>query len=127
MTTPFRIGSYYTRDQIAAAFGGNKQWYLPTVNLKVVAICLRKEQNPKAPNVVLCGFGKLIESTGELLASEVRALPVFVKDEINRWQYHGRYRVTSSCTGGQAFLREIGRSKNSHEVSRVVYLERAYK
>jgi hypothetical protein len=127
MSTLFKIGRYYTRDEIAEALGGAKQWYLPTVKRRVVAVCLRKEHNPKAPNVVLCGFGKRVEKTGEWLASETLSLPVFVKDEINRWQYHGRYKVISSSTSGPKFLREIGGKSKSGFVSRVVYLERAYK
>jgi hypothetical protein len=127
MTLPFRIGRYYTRDEIAASLGGAKQWYLPTVKRKIVAICLRKDHNPKAPRVVLCGLGKRIESTGEWLASEVRALPVFVKDGINRWQYHGRFKVKSSCTSGPDFMREIGSQRNANAVSRVIFLERVHR
>ena len=127
MSTPFKIGRYYTRDEIAETLGGAKQWYLPTVKRKVVAVCLRKEHNPKAPNVVLCGFGKRVEKTGEWLASERLSLPVFIKDEINRWQYFGRYKVTASFTSGPKFFHEIGGTSKSHSVSRVVYLERAYK
>ena len=85
MTKPFRIGSCYTRDEIGARLGGTKQWYLPTVDSKVVAVCLRKEHNPKAPNVVLCGSGPKIAKTGEWLAAATWTLPVFVKEAENRW------------------------------------------
>lgn len=127
MTKPFRIGSYYTRDEIGARFGGTKQWYLPTVDSKVVAVCLRKEHNPKAPNVVLCGSGPKIAKTGEWLAAATWTLPVFVKEAENRWQYCGRYKVASSCTSGPIFKREIAGHENPGSITRVVFLKRAFK
>jgi hypothetical protein len=125
MTTRFIIGRYYSRIEIAAKVKGALQWYLPTYNREIVAICLRKSHNPKAPNVVFCGFGKRIEKTGEWLSRETRSLPVFVKEESNRWKYYGLFKVKSSCTKGPAFKREVAGSKNPASISRVVFLERA--
>lgn len=127
MKTRFIIGRYYSRIEIAAELHGPLQWYLPTYKHKIVAVCLRKSHNPKAPNVVFCGFGKRVESTGEWLSLETRALPVFVKEDLNRWKYYGRFKVTSSCTKGPEFKREVASAKNPDSISRVVFMERAYK
>jgi hypothetical protein len=122
-----QIGSYYSRKEISAVLGGPLQWYLPTVNRKIVAVCLRKNHNPKAPNVVFCGFGTRIELIGEWLSQETRALPVFVKEDMNRWEYHGRFKVTSSCTSGPEFKSEVAGAEDAASISRVVFMERAYK
>lgn len=127
MTTRFIIGRYYSRIEIAAVVKGNLRWYLPTNERKVVAICLQKDQNPKAPNVVFCGFGKRIEATGEWLSQETKSLPVFVKEDVNRWKYYGHFKVTSSFTKGPEFKREVAGAKNPASISRVVILERAFR
>ena len=127
MTTKFRIGRYYSRIEIAAVVKGNLQWYLPTHKREIVAICLQKSYNPKAPNIVFCGFGKHIEVTGEWLSRETRSLPVFVKEDLNRWKYYGRFKVASSYTKGPEFKREVAVAKNPASISRVVVLERAFR
>lgn len=127
MTTKFRIGSYYSRMEIAAEVKGSVQWYLPTYKREIVAICLRRSHNPKAPNVVFCGFGKRIETTAEWLSQETKPLPVFVKEDVNRWKYYGQFRVKSSCTKGPEFKREVAGAKNPASISRVVILERAFR
>ena len=65
----FNIGHEYTRDEIHAQVGGSKHSYLPTRNGEVVAACLTKELNPRAPQVILCGNGERIAPAGATLAN----------------------------------------------------------
>ena len=66
----FEIGAEYTRDEIHAQYGGSKQTYLPTVSVGVVAVCIKPDLNPLAPQIILCGKGPLIAATGALLANK---------------------------------------------------------
>lgn len=75
----FEIGAEYTRDDIHAQCGGSKQAYPPAVAGKVVAVCVKPELNPHAPQVILCGQGPRIAAAGALLAKQAGVLPVFIK------------------------------------------------
>lgn len=117
----FSIGRDYTRNDIHAKVGGSKQSYLPTRNGAVVAACLTQALNPRAPRVILCGRGAIIEPTGKLLAQQLDAIPVFLKRDVNRWEYQGHFKAAASYTSGPAFDRHVaGSGRPSAEVSRVV-------
>lgn len=119
----FSIGRDYTRNEIHAKVGGSKQSYLPTKNGAVVAACLTLMLNPQAPRVILCGRGTRIEPAGELLAEQPNAIPVFLKRDVNRWEYQGPFKAAASYTSGQEFDDHVTRSGRRHsEVSRVVVM-----
>ena len=121
----FSIGDEYTRDQIHQDVGGSKVSYLPTKDGIVVAACLQKEMNPRAPEVVLCGRGAMIERAAEQLASQSAAIPVFLKRGTNRWEYRGTFAVVDSFTSGAQFVEEVSRSnRRVSDISRVVLLMR---
>ena len=117
-------GRDYTRDEIHAYLGGSKQSYLPSKDGEVVAACLTKKLNPQAPEVILCGVGKLIIQAGEALAKQRTSIPVFIKREVNRWEYRGHYRVARSLISGSDFDHYVsGSGRPSSDVSRVIVLE----
>lgn len=123
-TSLFNIGSDYTRDEIYAIVGGSKQTYLPTKEGVVVAACLKIDLNPRAPNVVLCGNGKLIARAGDLLANQRTDVPVFLKRAVNHWEYQGKFTVASSHTTGTEFENLIaGSRRDPSTVSRVILLQ----
>ena len=120
----FSIGRAYTRNEIHAHVGGSKQTYLPTKDGSVVAACLTRELNPRAPNVVLCGRGEHIARAGALLAQQHTAIPVFLKRAVNRWEYQGKFTVAGSHTSGEQFESLIaGSGRELSDVSRVILLE----
>jgi hypothetical protein len=121
----FAVGNEYTRDQIHAAVGGDKVSYLPTRNGSVLAACLTRRLNPRVPEVILCGRGPRIARSGDILASQVGAIPVFTKNATNRWQYHGEYVVASSHVAGADFEKLIANSgRPASDVSRVIVMKR---
>lgn len=122
----FSVGHEYTRDEIGDHVGGNKQTYLPTRDGMVVAACLTKELNPLAPRVILCGTPPMIARAGEILARQAHAIPVFVKRDVNRWEYQGHFRPTASYIDGPEYERLIeGSGRSRSDVTRVVALEPA--
>ena len=100
------------------------QAYLPTKHGAVVAVCLTRELNPRAPHVIICGKGPQIRAAADLLAAQTYAIPVFLKRAVNRWEYQGLFRPTESFTSGpqlRQYIADSGRHMN--DVSRVVLLE----
>ena len=119
----FMIGSEYTRDEIHEHLGGSKQTYLPTVSGHVVAVCVKPDLNPRAPNVVLCGNGPVIASAGAALANQHEPLPVFIKKATNRWEYQGTLKVVASHTSGPQFdALVVDSGRNPSSVSRAIQL-----
>ena len=95
----FQLHRDYSRLEIAAKVGGGSlQAYLPTVNGEVVAGCFRRKLDPGAPNIILPGNGPIIRHTAELFAASGVAVPVFLKQAVNRWRYVGDFRVARMST-----------------------------
>lgn len=119
----FVIGNEYTRDEIHAQVGGNKQSYLPFRGQRIVAACLTLQLNPQAPNVVLCGTGTVIRRAGALLSTQAIPIPVFVKRASRQWIYYGLFGVSKSFTEGSEFERYVANSDRAlRDVTRVVLL-----
>jgi hypothetical protein len=119
-TMRFERGATYTRDQIHAAVGGSKRSAIPTLNGRVVAVCIRTDLNAKAPEEFLCGVGPVRVKAGNLLASTLGKVPVFTKTNVNQWAYKGLFRVAASHRSGPGFDAMVagsGRSLSSVSVA----------
>ena len=89
----FIEGHDYTREEIHDALGGSKQSYLPDVGGRVVCACLEARLNPDAPRIIIPGTGPTIEKTADMLLGQKGAIPVFMKQNTNAWQYVGEFEV----------------------------------
>jgi hypothetical protein len=92
-TASFTIGQYYTRKQIQHTLGGGIQSYLPHVNGRVVCGCFTSKLNPSAPYEVLVGAAPDVVKYAKVLANQAEAIPVFMKQSSNHWEYIGLYRA----------------------------------
>jgi len=117
--------NFYTRDQIHDQLGGEKQTYLPMLDGKVVCVCLTKEDNPKAPEVVLVGGeGKTIVKRAEILSNQVNSIPVFMKDCSNSWRCEGYYVADGYKTDAATIQKEIMGSGRTGVVAGILYLKK---
>jgi hypothetical protein len=89
----FEIGRQYTREQIHDALGGGLTEFLPHRDGKVVAGCFNPGLNPGAPEVVAVGPSPNAQRWAEAFTAQGEAVPVFLKDDVQRWRYVGDYRV----------------------------------
>ncbi|GAB3267725.1 DUF6697 family protein [Chitinimonas naiadis] len=121
----FEIGKDYSREDIHARCGGNKQAFLPVRKGKVVAACLRLDLNPQAPEVVLCNSGAAARAAGRTLSRQAEPIPVFLRQESDRWRYAGQFAVTSTLTRPidcAPYARDS--SFTAGQIARVVKLEK---
>ena len=121
----FVIDKDYSREDIHAICGGNKQSFLPTHNGKVVAACLKPERNPRAPDVVLCSTSAASRAAGRTLARQSGAIPVFLGRGNDRWRYVGQFAVAASLTTPPDCAPHIaGSGFTIGQISRVIKLRR---
>ncbi len=90
---PFRLGQVYTRQQIHDAVGGGVQSYLPRKNGRIVCGCFTHDLNSHAPDIVLVGDAPNVIRDAEVFAKQLDPVPVFIKLQVNQWEYVGDYVV----------------------------------
>ena len=120
----FRHGATYTRRQVHDAVGGDLQSYLPHVDGRVVAACLRLDTNPDAPAVILAGRGAWIERSADLLVAERSAVPTFIKRGIDRWEYVGDYIAVRQSRAADEIASHARRS-GRRDISCVIHMAKA--
>jgi hypothetical protein len=118
----FRVGNRYTRQQIHDSLGGGVQDYLPHVNGIVVCGCFRKDTNPNAPNIILPGNGPDIQKWAKVFREQGHAIPVFIKREVNSWEYVGDYAV-ERWTTDSAEIAKHARPAGRTDVTSVLFLK----
>ncbi len=124
----FNVGDEYTREEIQTQVGGGLEILLPNKAGVVVAACLTKDKNPRAPSVILCGVGEDIAAAGAMLARQGTAIPVFINRGTKRWQYIGNFRPSASHPSGPDFESRIaGSGRDRSDVSRVIVMTPAAK
>lgn len=109
----FERGKLYSRRDIHDQVGGSVQTFLPHVEGRVVAACLRADTNPDAPKVILPGKGSGIEHAAELLAEQQTPVPTFLRRAPAQWEYVGDYRVESCSRDLEEIARHARRSGRS--------------
>jgi len=119
----FDLNKDYSREDIHAAVGGNKEAFLPGYRGKIVAACLRPELNPKAPEYIVCNSGAAARAAGHMLSRQRDPIPVFIRQSTNRYRYVGQFAVEESYTNEVDCVPHIGGTGfNSRQVSRVIRL-----
>jgi len=121
----FEIGKDYTREQIHRVCGGSKQAFLPTKNGKVVAVCLRPDLNPGAPDTIVCSSSAAARAAGRTLAAQTDPVPVFIRSATDKYRYAGDFTAAGSLTTPPDCAPYVVNSSFTlGQVSRVVKLKR---
>jgi hypothetical protein len=116
-------GHFYTREQIHDLLGGGVQDYLPHKNGRVVCGCFKKDTNPDAPNVVLPGDGPKIQKWAKVFREQNYPVPIFIKKDINKWEYVGDYQV-KGWTDKSSDIFHYAKTSGRNDVTSVLFLER---
>ncbi len=117
----FEVNKEYSRENIHAEVGGNKDSFLPAVQGKIVAACLRPELNPKAPEYIVCNSAAAARAAGNTLARQADPIPVFMRQDSDRYRYIGHYAVQESYTVPNECVPFIqGTGFNTRQISRVI-------
>lgn len=81
--------------------------------------------NPRAPEVIICGNGRIIASAARAPAGQKGAIPVFIKRAVNRWAYQGDYLVEGAFESGPRFEALLdGSNRHAGSVSQIILMRR---
>lgn len=122
----FKKDTFYSRDDIFKILGGSKQHYLPMRAGRVLYGAFRKDLNPDAPKIVLPGKGTIIDKSARLFAIQKEPIPVFIKDDINKWKYMGDFVVKKLLEDSKVIKEHAANTKSKRtDITMVLYLEEA--
>lgn len=120
---PFKKSRLYTRDEIYSEVGGgSKQSYLPNKNGNVLCACLNQRENPSAPFIILAGKGPEIQRSSVMLCDQKGPIPVFVKRNVNEWEYMGMYEV-ERWAEKQADIDNYNRTAQRADITRIIFMK----
>ena len=120
-----KLGGVYSREEISLMFGGNSRTYLSRDGGDVVSGCFRTDLNPKAPEEVLVGYGKLRVSSAKRLVQQNTPIPVFIQRASKRWEYIGYYRGKRYSDSPSEVTTKARAAHLDGQVAGVLYLEKA--
>jgi hypothetical protein len=106
-------------------FGGSAWTYLPRNGGDVVSGCFRTDLNPKAPDEILVGHGKLRVSSARRLVEQDKPIPVFLQRASRRWEFIGYYRGTKYSDAPGEVTAKARTANLEGQVAGVLYLDRA--
>jgi hypothetical protein len=119
------LGEVYSREEISHMLGGSSWTYLPRDRGKVVSGCFRTDLNPKAPEEILVGYGKLRVSSAKRLVEQHTPVPVFIQRSSKRWEFIGYYRGKKYSEASGDITPRARAANREGQVAGVLYLEKA--
>lgn len=118
---PFKVGMFYTREYIHQILGGSTIAFLPMVDGMVVAGCFRRDWNFRAPEIIFIGIGPIRESSAEQFVNQGNFVPVFIKRDVNEWEYIGKYKAVNINNDPTEIRKVTGRIEG---IGGLLYLEK---
>ncbi|HVF51519.1 MAG TPA: hypothetical protein VNA19_15635 [Pyrinomonadaceae bacterium] len=120
-----KVGEFYSREEISRMFRGSSWTYLPRYQGDVVSGCFRTDLNPKAPEEVLVGYGKLRISSAKRLVEQNTPIPVFLQRASKQWEFIGYYRGKKFSDSPSEVTPKARAANLDRKVAGVLYLEKA--
>lgn len=119
----FESNRTYTRREIQNVLGGDPTSMLPIHQGRVAYCCVFERTHPYAPEIILIGRGRMIESAHKF-ASQREAVPVFVKSrqKARGWVYQGEF-VAKRYTDNPAEIAPYIRKSHRRGIVGVLFLE----
>ena len=119
-----KLGEFYSREETSRMFGGSSWTYLPRDRGEVVSGCFRPDLNPKAPDEVLVGHGRMRVSSAKRLVEQGTPIPVFIQRGSKRWEFIGYYRGKRYSDSASEVTLRARAANLEGQVAGVLYLEK---
>ncbi len=119
----FIEGKSYSRAQISKKLGGGVQDFLPHSGKHVVCGCFKRKFNPNAPGEVLPGNTDNKRRWAQQFYDQREAVPIFVKQARNHWEYVGLWRCVNLDTNIKR-VKAANRSARRSDVAMILTLKK---
>jgi len=86
----------FTTNELAKKLAGG-QSYIRTKDGDVKGLAIRKDKNPEAPDIIVVGTGPRIVANAHLFLESGKYVPVYIKRDVNQWEYVGDYKAVRYC------------------------------
>lgn len=115
------IGKLYSWDEVRKC--GGEETFLGKKGNKIVCATLDGAKNPDAPEVMVVGHKAKNRKRAEEFCNQRGLLPIFIKEETNKWRYYGKYefeKYTDDPSEIEKYQNEANR-----DLTRVIFLKPA--
>lgn len=119
-----KMGELYSREEISRMLGGSSWTYLPRDRGEVVSGCFRTDLNPKAPDEILVGYGKLRISSAKRLVEQNTPIPVFLHRASKQWEFVGYYCGKKFSEAPGEVTTKARAANLDRQIAGVLYLEK---
>jgi hypothetical protein len=100
---------------------GNGDGFLRQGDGQIVSAALHCDLNPDAPEIILVGRGSRRESLAKLLCEQQLPFGVYLKRDVNRWEFSGDF-VVDQWSENPTEIRKQNARSNRNNVVRIIYL-----
>ena len=97
--------------------------FLRTKNGDIKGLAINARDNPDAPEVLIVGLGPNKVANAERLLAHDKAVPLYLKQDVNAWSYRGEFRATAFLRDPPVIERHR-RHRAVNEVAGILFLER---
>ncbi|KAB8140377.1 hypothetical protein F8S13_24425 [Chloroflexia bacterium SDU3-3] len=119
----FQLNTSYDRTDIQSTIGGGMNDYLPHKNRQVVGICMRPDQHPDAPDILLIGANERVYQWACVFCNQRFPIPAFVREDGDLWRYVGPL-FAEAWTENRAEIGIHQLRSGRADIRRVVFLMR---
>ncbi len=116
-----RPETWLTTAELARRTAGG-DGFLRFKNGNVVAIAITPQKNENAPEILVVGKGPRRVAGAEQLVSSRRIVPLYMKREVNAWEFIGRYRAYDYRSARSDILKYRG-SRPLDQIAGILFLE----
>jgi hypothetical protein len=122
----FVIGQEYKLREVMDQLRGEMMSFLPVHAGRIVCGRFRKAPyNANAPYEVLVANHPKVRNHAERLVAQGGVIPVFVKEGLNRWRFHGPMKLDRYETDPRKVKSAPGVDKHPHSIYGVLYFRDA--
>ena len=109
-----------TTKELAELLAGGDS-YIRTKDNIVKGLAITTKKNPEAPEIIVVGTGPVIVKNAKLFLESKTYVPVYVKQDTNKWKFMGNYKADSYNQDSQ-IVEQYRRHRNATDVDGILFL-----
>jgi len=96
--------------------------YIRTKDGEVIGLAVTTRDNPEAPEVIVVGQGPRILANAQRLMACEKAVPVYLKQDVNAWVYRGEFQA-KKFSKDPSVIEQYRRHRPAEKVAGILFME----